>query len=232
MAEPANRVFVGTSGFSYAEWRGIFYPNDLQPKSYLSYYSQHFPTTEINNTFYRIPSAKVTGGWYAQVPEDFSFTLKLSQRITHDKRLRDVDDEMGWFLNGASGLKEKLGPILVQLPPNFRKDLGLLEEFLAKYAAERMLAFEFRHDSWFVDDTFDLLRRHGTALGVVEADERAAQRLVTGSFVYMRLRKTQYEARELGAWGDWIRQQTVSVYCYLKHDDLAPRLAKQLLEVL
>ncbi|MBI2911915.1 MAG: DUF72 domain-containing protein [Chloroflexi bacterium] len=232
MAAPRGRIVVGTSGFSYAEWRGIFYPTDLPPKGYLAYYAQHFPTTEINNTFYRIPSAKVTAGWYEQTPAQFSFTLKLSQRITHEKRLREVADEMGWFLSGASGLREKLGPILVQLPPNFRKDVGLLGDFLARYAAQRMLAFEFRHDSWFADDTFDLLRRHAAALGVVEADERAAQRAVTGTFVYMRLRKTHYEEGELRAWGEWMGQQTVDVYCYLKHDDLAPVLAKKLLAML
>src|SRR5437773_8667936 len=112
-------VFVGTSGFAYKEWKGSFYPEDLSAKKYLSYYAEHFPTTEINNTFYRMPTAKLCEGWYAEVPEGFLFTLKVSQRITHFKRLKNVEDDMNFFLNSAAALHEKLGPILVQLPPNF-----------------------------------------------------------------------------------------------------------------
>jgi uncharacterized protein YecE (DUF72 family) len=231
----SNRVLVGTSGFAYKEWKGIFYPDDLPAKKYLSFYAQHFRTTEINNTFYRMPSAKLCEGWYAEVPEDFSFTLKLSQRITHFKRLRNVDDEMKFFLDSAAGLKEKLGPILVQLPPNFKKDTDVLESFLSKFASKGKLAFEFRHDSWFVDEVYDLLREHKTTLGVVEKEEGEGPetaREVTGSFVYMRLRKGDYTADEMLDWARWIRAQSVPVYCYLKHDERAPVLAKELLESL
>src|SRR2546429_3775741 len=148
----SNRILVGTSGFSYEEWRGSFYPPELSSKKFLAYYAQHFPTTEINNTFYRIPTAKLTGGWYGEVPGSFLFTLKLSQKITHAKKLKDVDEEMEWFLAGAAGLKEKLGTFLVQLPPYFRKDFGLLEEFLSKFSSRARLAFEFRHRSWLADE--------------------------------------------------------------------------------
>src|SRR5262245_8996158 len=229
------RILVGTSGFAYKEWKGIFYPTQLPAKKYLSYYADHFRTTEINNTFYRMPSVQLCEGWYAEVPEDFSFTLKLSKRITHFKRLKGVDSEMGFFLESAAGLKEKLGPILVQLPPNFKKDLGVLEEFLEKFAGQGRLAFEFRHQSWFDDELFALLRKHNAAFGVVEKDEGEAgvtPREVTGQFVYMRLRKGDYSADEMADWARWIRAQTVPVYCYLKHDDLAPVLAKNLLESL
>jgi uncharacterized protein YecE (DUF72 family) len=231
----SKRILVGTSGFAYKEWKGIFYPDDLPAKKYLSFYAEHFRTTEINNTFYRMPTAKLCEGWYAEAPGDFSFTLKLSQRITHFKRLRNVDDEMSFFLDSAAGLKEKLGPILVQLPPNFKKDTEVLGDFLAKFASKGKLAFEFRHDSWFADEVYDLLREHKTTLGVVEKEEGEGPdtpREVTGSFVYMRLRKGDYSENEMADWAQWIHCQSVPVYCYLKHDERAPVLAKQLLEAL
>lgn len=235
-AGPTNdRILVGTSGFAYKEWKGIFYPEDLPAKRYLAYYAQHFRTTEINNTFYRMPTAKLCEGWYAEVPENFSFTLKLSQRITHFKRLKNVDSEMDFFLNSAAGLKEKLGPILVQLPPNYKKDIAVLEDFLGKFATQAKLAFEFRHASWFDDELFALLRKHGVAFGVVEKEEGEAgvtPREVTGSFVYMRLRKGEYSADEMVEWARWIRAQQVPVYCYLKHDQRAPTLATQLMSAL
>jgi uncharacterized protein YecE (DUF72 family) len=231
----ASRILVGTSGFAYKEWKGSFYPEKLPAKKYLSYYAEHFHTTEINNTFYRMPTAKLCEGWYSEVPEDFSFTLKLSQRITHFKRLKNVDGEMTFFLDSAASLKEKLGPTLVQLPPNFKKDLEVLEAFLEKFAKQVRLAFEFRHASWFDDELFELLRKHNTAFGVVEKEEGESgvtPREVTGAFVYMRLRKGDYSSDEMLEWARWIRSQTVPVYCYLKHDERAPVLANQLLSAL
>ena len=167
----APPILVGTSGFAYKEWKGSFYPVDLPAKKYLSYYATQFRTTEINNTFYRMPTAKLCEGWYAEVPDGFSFTLKLSQRITHFKRLKNIDDEMSFFLESAAGLKEKLGPILVQLPPNYKKDTEVLDAFLDTFATRGKLAFEFRHESWFSDDVYDVLRKHKTTLGVVEKEE-------------------------------------------------------------
>ena len=230
-----GRILVGTSGFAYKEWKGSFYPEKLPAKKYLSYYAEHFRTTEVNNTFYRMPTAKLCEDWYDEVPENFSFTLKLSQRITHFKRLKNVDDEMNYFLDSAAALKEKLGPILVQLPPNFKIDLELLEAFLEKFARQGRLAFEFRHQSWFEDRLFELLRKYNTAFGIVEKEEGEAgvtPREVTGSFVYMRLRKGDYTQEEMLEWARWIRSQTVPVYCYLKHDERAPVLAKGLLSAL
>lgn len=228
-------ILVGTSGFAYKEWKGSFYPEDLPARKYLSFYAEHFRTTEINNTFYRMPTAALCEGWYDEVPEDFSFTLKLSQRITHFKRLKNVDSDMDFFLNSAASLKEKLGPVLVQLPPNYKKDIAVLEDFLGKFAKQAKLAFEFRHASWFDDELFELLRRYNSAFGVVEKEEGetgVTPREVTGSFVYMRLRKGDYTPEEMADWARWIRAQTIPVYCYLKHDERAPRLAKQLLSAL
>jgi uncharacterized protein YecE (DUF72 family) len=230
-AQDSRRILVGTSGFSYKEWRGIFYPDDLPAKKYLSFYAQHFHTTEINNTFYRLPTTKLTEGWYAEVPADFSFTLKLSQKITHFKKLRNVDEEMGVFLTSADALQSKLGPILVQLPPTFKKDLTALDDFAAKFSSGRKLAFEFRHQSWLDDDVFELLRRYGCAFGVVETEDpdKKTPREVTAPFVYMRLRKGEYSKGELAEWAEWIRGQQGDVYCYMKHDERAPLLAEALL---
>jgi len=238
-AKPAStgesKILVGTSGFAYKEWKGVFYPADLSAKKYLSFYAEHFRTTEINNTFYRMPTAQLCEGWYPEVPDDFRFTLKLTQRITHFKRLKNVDSEMDFFLNSAACLKEKLGPILVQLPPNYKKNIEVLEGFLEKFAHHAKLAFEFRHESWFDDELFAMLRKHNTAFGVVEKEEGEAgvtPREVTGSFVYMRLRKGEYSKDEMLDWARWIRAQTIPVYCYLKHDERAPGLATQLLRAL
>jgi len=230
-----SSILVGTSGFAYKEWKGLFYPEDLSAKKYLSFYASKFHTTEINNTFYKMPTAKLCEGWYSEVPDDFSFTLKLSQRITHFKRLKNVDDEMNFFLESASALKEKLGPILVQLPPNFKKDTELLDAFLGSFASKANLAFEFRHQSWFDQEVYDLLRGHQTTLGVVEKEDNEgpdAPREVTGRFVYMRLRKGDYTKEEMLEWATWIRSQNVPVYCYLKHDEKAPTLANELLDAL
>jgi uncharacterized protein YecE (DUF72 family) len=224
-------IFVGTSGFSYAAWRGIFYPEKLPQKSFLSYYSQHFTTTEVNNTFYRLPNPDVARNWYSEVGDGFQFTLKLSQRITHIKRLKDVESEMARFTESTVALSDKMGPILVQLPPNFRMNLPVLDDFLSKYAENRLLAVEFRHESWYNDEVYGLLAKHGAALGIIERDDPEAPApptIITSGFAYMRLRKGDYSAPELEHWAKWMVAQKVDVFCYLKHDDRAPVLATDL----
>lgn len=229
---PKPEIRIGTSGFSYPEWKGVFYPEDLPSKKYLSFYARHFKTTEINNTFYRIPTFQLTESWHAEVPEDFSFTLKLSQAITHRKKLKNAEAEMERFLDGSTGLKKKLGTILVQLPPYFKKDSAVLEAFLENYSQKARLAFEFRHETWYEKEIYELLRKYNCAFAVVEAEEQQPVREVTGNFIYMRLRKGDYSNKELKEWADWIRKQKVEVYCYLKHDEKAPVLAQQLMELL
>jgi uncharacterized protein YecE (DUF72 family) len=231
----SNRVLVGTSGFGYTEWRGSFYPQELPTKKFLAYYAQHFHTTEVNNTFYRIPTRALTQTWYSEVPEDFRFTLKLSQEITHRRKLKNVGAEMQRFLDGAAALNEKLAIVLVQLAPFFRKETETLAQFLNDFSASAEFAFEFRHASWFSDDIYELLKAHQCALAVVEKEEGEgadSPRLVTGPFVYMRLRKGDYSKAELGEWAKWIRSQRANVYCYLKHDEKAPLLAREMLEAL
>jgi uncharacterized protein YecE (DUF72 family) len=227
-----NKILIGTSGFSYPEWKGVFYPEDLPSKKYLSFYADHFKTTEINNTFYRIPTYQLTESWYGDVPADFSFTLKLGQVITHRRKLKNAESEMERFLDGSTGLKEKLGTILVQLPPYFRKDFDVLKTFLEAYSQRARLAFEFRHETWYSQEIYELLKKHTCALAVVEAEEQSAVREVTGNFIYMRLRKGDYNKKELKEWADWIQKQEVEVYCYLKHDEKAPVLARQLIDLL
>jgi len=230
-----RKIFIGTSGFSYAAWRGIFYPEKLPQKNFLSYYSRHFRTTEINNTFYRLPKPEVTRAWASEVPEGFRFTLKLSQKITHIKRLKDVESEMARFAEAAAALEDKAGPILVQLPPNLRLNLAVLSDFLSTYANDRLLAFEFRHESWHNPEVYDLLNQYGAALGIIEWDDTDAPEppaIVTGRFAYMRLRKGEYSVHELERWAKWIVSQEVDVYCYLKHDDRAPVLATELVNAI
>lgn len=228
----SSKILIGTSGFSYPEWKGSFYPPEVPTKKYLSFYATHFHTTEINNSFYRTPNTKTIEGWYNEVPDDFSFTLKLNQNITHRKKLKGVEEEMNYFLEVASHLQEKLGTILVQLPPYFKKDAAVLEQFAATYAKKARLAFEFRHATWTDPEVFEILRKYNCAWGVVEAEDQEATREITADFIYMRLRKGDYSELELQAWGEWIQKQTLDVYCYLKHDEKAPVLAKQLIETI
>ncbi len=225
-------IYVGTSGFSYKEWKGILYPENLPQKEYLQFYSRQFSTTEINNTFYRFPSEKTTAQWAGLVPPHFRFALKLNRRITHTKRLVQCDEEMGWFFHGALPLWSLLGCILVQLPPWFKRDLQVLGEFLDKFARKAPLALEFRHASWFEPGVFDLLRKHGASLGVVESDKLAAVQEITAPFVYMRLRKPDYGRRDIEKWATWIRGQERDVFVYFKHAAIAPTLARQLVEAI
>ncbi len=221
-------IYIGTSGFSYNEWKGGFYPDDLPAAKFLSYYSGQFNSTEINNTFYRIPSAKTTANWAQQVGPSFRFSLKLSQRITHKKRLRDCSEEMEWFRNGAEPLQGQLGCILVQLPPWFRQNLEVLDAFLEAHASNWRLALEFRHASWMQPETYQLLESRGASLGVVETDEDQAVREVTAPFVYVRLRKDDYSSEELDGWANWLNSLDRDVYVYLKHAAQAPAWAQRL----
>ena len=162
-------LYVGTSGYSYKEWKGPFYPDDLPDKEMLRFYGERFRSVEINNTFYRMPKASVLEAWAAEVPADFKFVLKASQRITHKQRLKDAGDSVSYLLEVAGVLKERLGPLLFQLPPFLKKDAPRLREFLALLPKDRRAAFEFRHQSWFDDEVFGLLRDQRAVLCIAEA---------------------------------------------------------------
>jgi uncharacterized protein YecE (DUF72 family) len=229
------RVLAGTSGFSYKEWKGSFYPEDLPSEEMLSFYSGRLPAVEINNTFYRMPKPALLESWAEQVPPEFRFVLKASQRITHRKRLKEAGEEVAYFFQTASTLGERLGPTLFQLPPNLKKDLPRLEAFLAVLPAGARAAFEFRHASWFEDDVFEVLRGRGTALCVAEDEELATPLVATADWGYLRLRRQDYDDAAVGAWAEKVRGQAWSeVYVFFKHEDAGagPRLAEKLLELL
>ena len=228
------RVLTGTSGFSYKEWKGSFYPEDLPADAMLRYYAERLPAVEINNTFYRMPKAELLAGWAEEVPDGFRFVLKAAQRITHFKRLKDVSEEVGYFLRVAATLGDRLGPILFQLPPNLKKDLPRLSEFLDLLPAATRAALEFRHASWFEDDVFEALRSRGAALCVAEDEELAAPLVATAGWGYLRLRRPDYGEAEVQAWADRVRTQAwEEAYVFFKHEDAGtgPRLASRMLSL-
>jgi uncharacterized protein YecE (DUF72 family) len=221
------RILVGTSGWSYKEWKGSFYPPKLPQDEMLGFYASRFPTVEVNNSFYRIPSEKVLAGWAEQVPPDFRFVLKASRRITHNSRLADDDGSLEYFLRAANPLGERLGPTLFQLPPTFKKDAVRLRDFLARLPKRWMAALEFRHASWFDDEVYDLLRSHDVALVAVDEDEaegKGAPLVPTASWGYFRLRRTAYDTDALEAWASRMqRAEWKEAYVFLKHEDGSPR---------
>ncbi len=226
---------VGTSGYSYDEWKGSFYPDSLPARERLTFYGRRLPAVEINNTFYRLPQASVLESWAEQVPTAFRFVLKASRRITHLKRLRGVEDETGYLLRTAETLGERLGALLFQLPPNLKCDLGRLDAFLGLLPAGARAAFEFRHPSWMEEPVFERLRARDLALVGVDADEAAPPELVdTASWGYLRLRRSDYEPRDLAAWATQVRARPWrEVYVFFKHEQAGagPRLAAAFLEL-
>jgi len=225
------RALIGTSGFSYKEWKGSFYPEDLPASEMLRYYAGQLPAVEINNTFYRMPKAEVLAKWAEQVPDGFTFALKASQRITHQKRLKDAADSVEFFFGVATTLGDRLGPMLFQLPPSFKKDLPRLEDFLSILPPACRAAFEFRHASWFGDDVFGALQKRGAALCVAEDEELATPMAATTGWGYLRLRRQDYAEQDLAVWARRIREQSWSeAYVFFKHEEegTGPRLARQL----
>jgi len=222
------RVAVGTSGFAYKEWKGSFYPDDLPASGMLAFYSSRFPTVEINNTFYRMPTEKVLLQWAAQVPDEFSFVLKASQRITHHARLKNVDELLEYFTRTASVLGPKLGPTLFQLPPNMKQDVARLRDFLALLPRRWRAAFEFRHASWFDDETYAALRERDAALCVADTDDDEGHVVATAAWGYLRLRREAYDDAALEAWAERVAAQPwTEAVVFFKHEDEAtgPALA-------
>ncbi len=225
---------AGTSGFSYAAWKGPFYPEDAKDADLLALYAHRLPTVEINNTFYRMPRTNVVERWAADVPDGFSFVIKASQRITHRARLKDAGDSVAYLFDALEPLGTKLGPVLFQLPPNMKKDVPRLVGFLAALPADRRAVFEFRHDSWHDDDVHAALSERGAAACCADTDERADPPLVaTADWGYLRLRREAYGERDLATWCERIRAQPWrEAWAFFKHEDAgaAPRLARALLD--
>ena len=229
-------VRVGTSGYSYAEWKGNFYPEKMAAKDMLRYYAERFPTVEINNTFYRMPKEDLLNGWAAQVPESFQFVIKASQRITHIKRLKECAEELRYLMHVTSTLGSRLGPFLFQLPPNFRKDVPRLQSFFDAMPEKRRMAVEFRHASWFDDETFQALRNVGAALCVADTGEDPVVPLVaTTDWGYLRLRREDFSDADLRDWAKRIRGQPWGeAFVFMKHEEegRGPKLAQQLIDIL
>ena len=226
-------LHVGTSGYSYKEWKGNFYPEDLPAKEMLTYYASRLPAVEINNTFYRLPQKSMLENWKAQVPANFRFSIKATQRITHFKRLKDVDDETKYLLETATALEDRLGVVLFQLPPNMKKDLPRLETFLETLPATIRAAFEFRHQTWLEDDVLQLLASRNHALCISDTDDLPVTHIDrTADWGYLRLRRVEYSEASLKEWLGRVRdQQWSDAFVFFKHEDegTGPRLAGQFL---
>lgn len=228
--------YVGTSGYSYKEWKGTFYPEKIAATDMLRFYAQHFETVEINNTFYRMPNEKTLVQWSDQVSDHFAFVIKASRKITHLKRLQGVEDEMSYLLRTVAVLGPKLGPLLFQLPPNLKKDSGRLRAFLELVPNGCRAALEFRNESWFDDEVYELLSSSNVALVISDTEEGMARELdATADFAYLRLRREDYGDSDLREWGKRISDgQWNDVFAFFKHEDdgAGPRLAARLIEIL
>ena len=217
-----QNVFVGVSGFSYATWKGKFYPKDLKTEDFLSYYAGKLSSVEINSSFYAPPSATMVKSWASRTGEDFRFAIKSPRLITHTLKLgkgaSDAAERLAKTLDLLSG---KLGPVLFQLPPFFRQDLKTLEFFLTQTVSAKKKVFEFRHESWLSDSTYQLLDKHEAGFCIAETEDMRPVLRVTGGLPYFRLRKDAYTARELTDWTEKIREITKGseAFVYLRHDE-------------
>ena len=229
------KLWVGTSGFQYPEWKGTFYPEDLPASKMLSYYSERFAATEINYSFRRIPSPGTIAKWSSLTPEQFRFSLKAPQKVTHFAKLRTCGETMTYFHSVVTGLGVKLGPVLIQLPPGLKKDAPLLQSFLAELPQTLRVAVEFRHASWFDDEVFETLRLANAALCLAESADLTTPRLVTADFAYLRLRREDYGESDLADWAEYLgTQQKPEAFVYFKHDEsgVGPQFARRFIELI
>jgi uncharacterized protein YecE (DUF72 family) len=230
------KFWIGTSGFQYTEWKGNFYPQDLPTAKMLPFYAERFSTSEINYTFRRIPAPRTIEHWKALTPDNFRFALKAPQRITHWSKLRDCTDTLEYFLKVIGDLGERLGPVLFQLSPTFKKDVDVLSSFLRELPDMRA-AFEFRHESWFDDDIFNLLKSRNIALCIADADTVITPKRITADYGYLRLRREDYTKSDIERWARFVGEQKSiwkDAFVYFKHEEsgIGPKLAKQMLELL
>ncbi len=230
-------LWIGTSGFQYAEWKGTFYPTDLATAKMLPYYAERFASTEINYSFRRIPSPKTIDGWWKGTPEKFKFSLKAPQKVTHFAKLRDCGDTLRYFQQVIGSLEAKLGCVLFQLPPTLKKDAGLLESFLEDLPPGMRAAFEFRDASWFGDEIYALLRAKNIALCVADSEKLATPDVATASYGYLRLRREDYTAAAIARWAEAIRGRGdvwSDAFVYFKHEEsgVGPKFAQQMIALL
>jgi len=229
-------IQVGTSGYGYKEWKGVFYPEKISPKEMLHFYGERFNSVEINYTFYHMPTVAGLTSWAEQVPEDFTFSLKAPQVITHFKLLKNVGEEARYFFKTLSVLEKKLGTALFQFPGSFRANPQVLEDFLALIPPNISCAFEFRSKSWFKDEIMDLLRKRGCSLCTADTDEKPADEIIsTAHWGYLRLRRSNYTETDLSQWVDRIlAQKWERAFVFFKHEEEAkgPELARRFRELI
>ena len=228
-------LYIGTSGFSYKEWKGSFYPKDMPAAQMLRFYSKHFRSVEINNTFYGIPKASAVAAWTCEVPGDFLFAIKAPQRITHRRELTGAPATMSQLMDAVGPLKQRLGPLLFQLPPYMKKDATRLRELLGLLQPRQRGAFEFRHPSWFDEEIFDLLRGHQSAFCIADDDnDMNVPFISTADWGYLRLRRLDYNETALNEWIKRIRgQKWKDAFIFFKHEDTGkgPRFAARFIEL-
>jgi len=229
------KLYVGTSGYSYKEWKGSFYPEQITPPEMLSYYASRLPAVELNNTFYRMPRPDTIESWKSQVPADFRFSVKATQSITHYRRLKDAGAQTKQMLETVAAFGDRLGVVYFRLPEDMKKDLERLETFLRELPAEIRIAFDFRHPTWFDDDVYELLRRYKRVLCVSDTDELPLDHIdKTADWGYLRLRRVNYSKADLTRWIERIRaQQWKTAFVFFKHEDegTGPKLAAQFIKL-
>jgi uncharacterized protein YecE (DUF72 family) len=223
-----KRIHIGTSGWHYGHWKGAFYPDDLSSERYLPWYAGRFSTVEINNTFYKVPREKTLREWRGTVGKDFIFSVKANRYITHMKKLKDPRKPVSNFLDKIRVLEDKIGPILFQLPPNWRANPGRLKAFLECLPGDHRYAFEFRDPSWFDDRVYSLLARKGAAFCIYDFDRQQSPKEITSNFVYIRLHgpdgpyKGKYSIQNLAGWAGalsaWI-EEVDEIFCYFDNDE-------------
>lgn len=227
MAKGKCKIRIGASGWYYNHWRGRFYPEELNKNAWFPFYTENFNTVEINNTFYQLPKEASLARWHKLAPADFVFSVKANRYITHIKRLKNVSSELARFEQAVGILGKKLGPVLYQLPPSMKKDLGLLRSFLELLAKRQLAVFEFRHESWFANDCYELLGQFGKSFCIQDMSRAASPRVITGKLIYVRFHgaaaryASRYSRSQMASWAKWIKEHTgqvESVWVYFNND--------------
>jgi len=216
------KFWVGVSGFSYASWKGVFYPETTKSNQMLEAYATKLNSVEVNSSFYHMPTKTTTSKWAGSTPEAFRFSFKTNRKITHFKKLKGAKNEFEIFLNGLKPVGEKLGCVLVQLPPYMKEDYAILETFLAEKPRSTKLAFEFRHSSWFGDKLNNLLSKYDAALCVADTEDMKPVFERTAGFSYVRLRRTLYPKGKLNEWSETLLRFAKGLedcYVYFMHDE-------------
>lgn len=238
-----KNLFIGTSGWSYKHWTDIFYPRNVKPKDWLTYFANFFQTVEINSSFYHLPAKKTFLNWQKVTPDDFIFSVKASRFITHVLKLKNASEPWERFIKNAEGLGNKLGPILFQFPPNWSFNKDRLTDFLKILPHKYLYAFEFRNESWFQKETYQLLEKFGAALCIADSPRYPCVLKITAPFTFIRMHggkilyASEYSIEELSLWSERIKkfiEQNIKVFVYFNNDayGYAVKNAQQLIELL